>query len=324
MINNSLKNILVSYPIKIDEKLSAFILKNKITSIRRFKNLFLSEANKKEGKTFIWINNPQYSFDISALEDYNKLFLQSVPIFISGCNERLAHFFQRKNFEILKVGQEAVLHFNKNHFGKKSIKELIRAGKKNNLIEELIFSEDNYYKLEEFKKHCAHGDEPQLKHFFNDVFRPNNRLMILKNKSGFWLGGILFSCVDDKKVRTDLLLRRKNAPRGVMEALIKGIFDKLKNENYKTWSLGEVPYVVYGSKIFSKEFLINFAGRKLRFAYNYLGLYNFKNKFNPEWGTTYICCKPKLSLGTIVKVSWMSNLVKLIIKKAFRKFFRLA
>ena len=110
--------------------------------------------------------------------------------------------------------------------------------------------------------------------------------------------------------------RRKNAPKGVMELLVYTIFKKLKSEGARTWSLGDVPYVVYNSKIFSKEFIINFTGRKLRFAYNYLGLYNFKNKFKPEWYDSLICTNSPCPFFALIKIARVSNLIKLIFYKA--------
>lgn len=301
-----------SYPFEVDDEQDAVILKKGRPSN---KNRSGSRSAKGKNKSIIWINNPQYRFDLTALEHYNKLFLRDIPIFISSCNSELAPYFEKKNFELIKFGKEAVLDLSRPHLKKKSVKELIRAGNRHGRVVEISYSEENRERLEEFKLECVHGSEPQLKHFFNDVFLPKNRLFVLRGENGNWLGGITIYCLNNGKVRTDLLLRRKNAPRGVMESLIKKIFDKLADEGYKYWSLGEVPYIVYGSRLFSKEFFINFTGRKLRFAYDYLGLYKFKNKFNPIWNDIYICSRPELKLITLIKISWISNMIKLIFKK---------
>jgi lysylphosphatidylglycerol synthetase-like protein (DUF2156 family) len=322
IINSKAEDKFTSYSIEIDEELHAVILKNKSSGkMGWLKNLF--HLNSKQNQNIIWINNPQYRFDLSAIEDYNKIFLMDIPIFISSCNYELAPYFKEKNFELLKFGKEAVLDLSRNHFQKKSLKELIRAGRKNGTVQEFSYSEEHKNKIEEFKKECAHGNEPQLKYFFNDVLLPENRLFVFKNKKEEWQGAITISCLKRGEVRTDLLLRKKIAPKGVMEFLIKFIFDLLKNEGYKKWSLGEVPYVIYGSPVFSKEFLINFTGRRTRFAYDYLGLYNFKNKFDPEWNDIYICSKPKLKLRTLFRISWISNLTKLILEKFLEKFLGL-
>ena len=317
---NAGRDKFISYDIEIDEKLSAFILKNKPAS-KSFWLYNLPIFRKKTTKTFIWINNPQYRFDLVPIEAYNKLFLENIPILISSCSENLVPFFTKNNFESIKVGKEAILNLKENPFKKSSLKELIKAGSKKGSIEEIPYSSGNSLLLEKFKSKCVHGNEPQLKYFFNDKFLPPSRLFVFKDNRNIWEGGILISIKDNKKVFTDLILRKEKSPRGTMEALIHLIFNKLRNEGYESWSLGEVPYVVYDSKLFSKEYLINFAGRSLRFAYNFMGLYNFKNKFSPEWENIYLCCKPGLSINTILKISWRSNWIKLIFKKLLPKLF---
>jgi lysylphosphatidylglycerol synthetase-like protein (DUF2156 family) len=63
------------------------------------------------------------------------------------------------------------------------------------------------------------------------------------------------------------------------------------------------------------EGMINFIGRRLRFAYNYKGLYLFKNKFSPTWIDYYFCIKPKLTFYVLIKVLIKTNLHKIIINK---------
>jgi len=123
--------------------------------------------------------------------------------------------------------------------------------------------------------------------------------------------------------QTELILRRKHAPVGVMEALIYSIFNNLKKEGYEYWSLGGVPFTVYEDTLFTKEGVINFVGRRLRFAYNYKGLFFFKNKFmfffknkfNPIWIDYYFCVKPKLTFSILLKVLIKTNLHRLILFK---------
>ncbi len=315
LVGTSAGKKIVTYNFEVDEKLSAFILRNEHPDKKTLLNRITFNWKKKRHKNIIWINNPQYRFDLVPLQDYNKLFLRDIPIFISSCSEELAEFFKKNKFEVIKSGREAVLNLNENHFEKKSLKELVRAGFKRGAIEEVFYTEENCARLEQFKTECVHGKEPQLKHFFNDQFLPVSRLFVCKNEQNHWQGAILIAPKGSGKVITDLILRKKDSPRGTMEALVYHIVCLLKNEGSKTWSLGEVPYVIYGSKIFSKEFFINFAGRRFRYAYNYKGLFNFKNKFNPEWKNIYICCKPKLNIITLIKISWLSNLLKLIANK---------
>lgn len=265
----------------------------------------------------LWINNPQHYFSKTDLKDDDRLNSKKISVFISGCSKDYAKLFSESNYRTYKAAKEAVLKMDIDHFGKKSIKELIRYGERNGIIKEIDFSVENKIKLELFKPECAHGKEPQLKYFFNDQFMPGTRLFVFIDHSGKWAGAILTAKIDDAHIRTDLLLRRKDAPKGVMELLIYTIFNKLKSENAKTWSLGDVPYIIYNSRIFSREFIINFTGRKLRFAYNYLGLYNFKNKFSPVWCDSFICTNSRYPILSLIKIALVSNLIKLIFYRLF-------
>ncbi len=275
------------------------------------------QKNNAPGKKpLLWINNPQYYFTQSELNEDDRINSKNINVFITGCNTECANLFADKRFNTYKAAKEAVLRTERNHFCKKSVKELIRYGSKRGFVQEIEFSHDNKIKLELFKSRCTHGKEPQLKYFFNDLFQPDTRLFVFTEKSGEWAGAILTAQINNAQIRTDLLLRRKDAPKGVMEFLIYSIFQKLKNEGAKSWSLGDVPYIVYNSKIFSKEFLINFTGRRLRYAYNYLGLYNFKNKFNPDWYDSYICINSSYPLFSLFNIARVSNLTKLILFKS--------
>lgn len=306
----------ISYQLSIVENIEAFILKNN-GSILFWKDKIRISYSHKKNKNLIWVNNPQVKYDVETLNSYNEIFFNNIPIFMTGCNSSLIPFLKKNNFEIMKTGKEAILKFDYPHFSSKSLKEIIKIGFRNGNIIEYPYSANVAEKLEEFKLECTHANEPQLKYLYNDVLLPSNRLFVFVDKYNNWLGAITVRTIDNNKVITDLILRSRNATKGTMEVLIYSIFDKLKQESFKSWSLGEVPYIIYDSPKLSKEFLINFTGRRLKFAYNYMGLYNFKNKFNPEWQDIYTCGKPNLNLSIFLKAASLSNMTALVRSKLF-------
>ena len=255
-----------------------------------------------------------YNYDLKKYVE-ELLAGEESGILIDGCNKKFANHLANSGFELLSIGKEAVLNIQGDHFKKKSLKELIRRGLRQKFFEEISFSIEMKKRLNNFKLNCSHGKEPQLKYLFSNEFEPFFRLFVLKDENDKWYGAFMLSNKENNFAQTELILRRKNAPVGVMEALIFSIFTKLKNENYEYWSLGGVPFTVYEDKLFTKEGMINFIGRRLRFAYNYEGLYFFKNKFNPIWIDYYFCVKPKLTFSVLLKVLIKTNLHKLIIYK---------
>jgi len=274
--------------------------------------LFLIDLNKKM-KWLTFARLP-YDCDLTKILKEN-LYASNEGILIEGCNEGIAYELSENGYEILKTGQEAILDLHYDHFKKKSLKELIRRGSRKKQFEEIPFSTEMRDRLRKFRYECAHGKEPQLKHLFNDKFEPFNRLFVIKDSNDFWYGAFMLSHKEKNYAQTELILRRKHAPVGVMEALIYSIFNNLKKEGYEYWSLGGVPFTVYEDTLFTKEGVINFVGRRLRFAYNYEGLFFFKNKFNPIWIDYYFCVKPKLTFSILLTVLIKTNLHKLIINK---------
>ena len=325
MIGNLIKRYFESYfiafPFNSGCNLVNIELSKGNDSNKKKNNNYIRQKRKSKNKhEIIWINNPhyyEYLFDPVNIEQITST---EKNIFISCSDGKIATILAGKKFETLRVGKEAVLDFNKEHFGKTRIKELIKAGLRYGKIKEYYYDNETAENLEKFKSVCSHGDEPQIKCFFNDKLTGSNRLFIFENFTGSWLGALMLSEAPNKKIKTDLLLRRKDAPNGVMETLIYGTFSRLKNEGFKLWSLGEVPYIIYDSRFFSKEFWINFIGRKTKFAYNYSGLFKFKNKFNPEWNDVYICTKKRLNLFFLLRILVKSNLIVLVLYKSILLF----
>ncbi|MBI9071681.1 MAG: DUF2156 domain-containing protein [Melioribacteraceae bacterium] len=178
-------------------------------------------------------------------------------------------------------------------------------------------------KLQEFYKYTTHSNEPKLKNLFYDnifegmsffVFYKNNNFYSVQN----WLGAILLSQNSSIKLHTELLLRRKDAPVGIMEALIFEIFNTLDKSGFSELSLGEVPFVESDIGISLQNIIFIKTGKLLNFAYNYNGLFNFKNKFNPEWNNLFLCGFPKITIWDLFNLSVKSNFLSLVIKKSLR------
>ncbi len=263
-----------------------------------------------------WLTHVKIPFDIDFESVVSDLILRHAKnYFIVGCNYSNFRYLEERGYKGIRMGREAILDLNFNHFKKKSVKELINRGKKNGTVEEIIYSKETAIKLQQFRKFSRHGTEPQLKYLFNTNFEECNRLFVIRRLDGLWLGAILLSYKSDKYIQSEAILCRRRAPNGIMEALIYEIFKKLKSEDCEYWTLGAVPFTIYGSKFLSKEYVINVSGRLMKFAYNYKGLYHFKNKFNPVWADYYICIRPFFNPGAMLGILRKSNLIKLAVHK---------
>ncbi len=106
-----------------------------------------------------------------------------------------------------------------------------------------------------------------------------------------------------------------------MEALIYSVFEILKQSGKKELSLGEVPFIldIPITTSFYRDIVLNRIVKFFRFAYNYKGLYDFKNKFNPRWENVFICGYPILHLSHIAGIIIRSNLLWLIFYKIWKR-----
>lgn len=263
-----------------------------------------------------WLTHVKIPFKIDFESVVSELILQHAKnYFIVGCNYNNFKYLNERGYKGIRMGREAILNLHYNHFRKKSLKELIRRGKKSGVVSEIPWSKESAEALQEFRKYTRHGSEPQLQYLFSTYFEESNRLFVIKKPDGLWLGAMLLSYKSDKYVQTEAMLTRQKEPNGTMEALIFEIFKTLKSEGYDYWTLGAVPFIIRDSTFLSKEYVINVTGRFMKFAYNYKGLFNFKNKFNPVWADYYICIRPHFSLGAMAGILYQSNLLKLGIHK---------
>lgn len=219
------------------------------------------------------------------------------------------------NFNLLRIGKEAVMDLKDDPFSKKSLNELVKRGDKQGKMIEVPFNKNAIIQLENLKLKSAHGKEPQLKKLFQTEFTKLNRLFVFISEKEEWLAAVMLFQISDQRIQTELLLRNVIAKTGVMEALIFNIYNMLKGEGFLYWSLGAVPFIKTGNFKFRKNYFYNFLGRRIKFAYNYRGLFHFKNKFNPLWKDYYLFTSNKINLRFLLKVAVETNLFSLLIYK---------
>lgn len=242
-------------------------------------------------------------------------------ILIRGCDDEISQQLIKHNFKRVGTGREAVLRFNTDHFKKKSLKELIRRGTRHGNVVEYPYSSEIEKKLYRFRYNTRHAKKPQLKSLFWDKFLIEMRLFVFEDHQKDWLGAVMVSRNSPSKFHSELLLRKRTAPVGVMEALIFNIFEMLKESDAEEFSLGEVPFITSTNRniVNTKEFIINSVGKFFHFAYNYQGLYNFKNKFNPHWNDLYLCGKPNIGFTDLIRLSQKTNFLRLMFYKLLLK-----
>ena len=270
-----------------------------------------------------WVTQVRLPFELRTEEFFHNYISQNQikKILFDGCNPQIKRLLSKYGFESLLVGQEALLDLSNNHFSKKSVELLIKRGRRHGKVIEIPYSDQAKKQVEEFEKISVIANSPKLQHLFCSTFEKFTRLFVFIDKADNWLGLITLSHNSTDTIQTELILRKSKHPVGIMEVLIFEIFSTLKKEEKKYWSLGAVPFVIVQPFAFSKAWLINFIGRRLRFAYNYKGLFNFKNKFMPAWIDYYICYNKKITFLELAHLMKKTNLLPLVLHKIFLKLW---
>ncbi len=247
-----------------------------------------------------------------ALKEMRKI--SPDGIVIRGCSKEISNFLSAHQFQCIQIATEAILDLYKDHFSKKTLRLLVKRGIRHGKIKEIYYNEENFNKVLKLKRDSPHGSKPQLKYLFRTEFEAQTRCFVFENNNFNWLAAITISKINSNKYQTEMMVRSTNAPIGIMEALIHSIFYQLKQENYRFWSLGEVPFTgISGNNIKLKEKLIKYSAPLFIYAYNYKTLYAFKNKFDPEWQKIYLCGYPSITYRTLWDIFIKSNFLKLVL-----------
>jgi lysylphosphatidylglycerol synthetase-like protein (DUF2156 family) len=229
---------------------------------------------------------------------------------LRGCSSELAGYLNDKGFELIRTGAQGIVDLENLNKLSRTVTDLVRRGDKQGRVKEISLSENNRQRVSQFIAHTSYGSKPHLRYLFNDTFDSNGRCFVLSTSHDRWLGVLSVSLIGDNFAHTEMILRNKKAQAGVMESLFVSVMNVLRDEGFKHFSLGEVPFVspegmkdgclgVSLKQSLQESFLFK-AGHILRFAYNYKGLFDFKNKFDPEWKPVYICATPKLPFFSLI------------------------
>lgn len=268
-----------------------------------------------------WIPTAEVPRSFSTEELYEDLSTRFPEFIVRGLPGDTARHFMENGAEIIRTGAEAVVDLNMPGGVKQSVAELSRRGFRHGSVAEITYSGFHKEKLRQFVSETARAEEPQLENLYRQGFDKSLRCFVLAAPDERWLGAVTISLRDEACAHTESILRRKDAPVGVMEALFISVMETLKMEGYSRLSLGEVPFVSDGEV---SDFKVSFDGglifrSKYLFgrSFNYRGLYNFKNKFSPVWVPVYLAAKPGISKRLLLDLYFKSRFHNLTLFKIF-------
>ena len=267
------------------------------------------------GTSWITYADLPYRYPFSAVqEDLERLFPEG--FLIRGCSRHVAGAFEQQGGSLLKTGAEAVLHLQNGHFEKKSLRKLLHQAEKKGRIVEMPLSDENRTRLMELQRQARHGSKPQLSHVFRTYPFEECRCFAFLSRKDEWLAAVTVTFRDDFMAHTELMLKQHDAPSGIMELLLARVFRTLREEGFSEWSLGEVPFYHLvqktGGGFSGEEKMIAFAAELCGKAYDFRGLFYFKNKFEPEWRDVYLYSKRGVTLLTLADLAIKTGYTALV------------
>lgn len=249
-----------------------------------------------------WIHSAEIPFNLS----FEEIFAELVNTFgegilIRGCRSEIAGFLMGRGLAALRTGAEALIDLGSHSGTLTAAMGISRRGMRWGSVEEVPFTEACADRITRLMSASAHGTKPQLRYLYRTGPDHLTRCFVYRTPIDKWLGAVTVSMTSQSSAHTEMMLRDKEAPPGVMETLFLEIMGTLKREGFKEFSLGEVPFVsdsfdsaaALNSGQHVKEKVLFCTGYLLKYAYNFENLFRFKNKFRPVWRPVYICA-PKM------------------------------
>ena len=271
----------------------------------------------KLSRKCLWLNGGSFgNVDnfISTVKDHSK----KKRIIIRGCNKSVTELLKKEGYSETLFAKEAIIELDKKIELPEKLQRRINSLLNRGRVKEISFTEKNILLFNELLTKTIHWDKPQLQHLFQDRMTENTRLFVFEIIPDKWEGAILISKNSETKMQGEQFFRKKDGMNGIMDALVWKISTILMEERFSEFSLGEVPFVAKDKRhLFSKTNMLQFIGSKFRFAYNYNGLFHFKNKFATRWDDVFICSNSKLKFLDLFRIARKSNLLALTVYKMF-------
>ena len=119
----------------------------------------------------------------------------------------------------------------------------------------------------------------------------NGKVLISHDRSGVLTSVVSLFPVNGSGYVIDLMMRRSSSPNGVMEATINEAVQYGKRNGWDTLHLGMAPLADVDKIRTEAQIMRRLRGlifERFNRLYDYKSLYNFKNKFNPQWSPRFI------------------------------------
>jgi len=128
--------------------------------------------------------------------------------------------------------------------------------------------------------------------FFDEAYLKRSPIALIKNQAGAIIAfaSLMPAYKGQEEISVDLMRYIPEGPNGLMDYLFLNLFLWTKNQGYKYFNFGMAPLFNVGKTRFSRneEALAAVLYQHGSRIYSFEGLYQYKNKFKPEWHPRYL------------------------------------
>lgn len=148
--------------------------------------------------------------------------------------------------------------------------------------------------------------------FFDPDYLKRSPVAVIRNQQGDMIAfaSLMPAYRGTEEISVDLMRYTPECPNGLMDFLFLNLFQWSKQEGYKDFNLGMAPLFNVGSTRFSRneEALAAVLYQHGSRLYAFEGLYQYKNKFKPQWRPRYLAYPTEANLpAVLVKTARLIN-----------------
>ncbi len=289
------------------------LLGDKQFLLNQEKNAFIMYG--VEGRSWIALGDPVGARDdvVQLIWRFRELadLYNGWTVFYQVDAENL-HFYVDAGLTLLKMGEEALVNlprFDLNGRKQKSLRSSFNKMTKEGWAFKIIAPEEVASLL------------PMLKHisdewltsktvrekrfslgFFDEYYLQSGPLALVSHGDQIVAFANVLTTDDKNELSIDLMRHVKGAPRAIMDFLFISLMLWGKDQGYQEFNLGMAPFSGMDARTLAPIWtrLGGLLYKYGEYFYNFQGLREYKNKFNPEWRSKYLATTEGITLPLVL------------------------
>ena len=233
------------------------------------------------------------------------------PVFYQVRDEYLGIYLDL-GLTLLKLGEEARVDLSKFNLegGKwKAIRHMQKKMQRDGYLFEILDKEEARRRMPEFRQ--ISDDWLKSKNtrekgfslgFFNEQYLSHFPFAVIRKEGECVAFANIWNSSDKQELSVDLMRHRNDAPGGIMDYIFIELMMWGKEQEYNWFNLGMAPLSGMENRDLAPLWnkLASFVYKNGEYFYNFQGVRQYKDKFDPEWRPRYLACPGGLAIPAVL------------------------